>query len=158
MATYTVKTGDSLSLIAKRFYGNAMLYPRIARANGITAPYIIQPGQVLQIPGTTHTASTSSSGTAATMPVSTSMSVPASTSSAATTVPVAMSSSSVATAPSMLAKVESWVSAHKGPVLIGIAAVAAVLFFSGPGSTKRRARRRTKRKLKADDGDSSFDT
>ena len=49
---YTVKRGDSLSKIAKSFYGNAMKYPVIFEANRevIKDPDLIYPGQVLRIP------------------------------------------------------------------------------------------------------------
>jgi len=49
---YTVKSGDSLSKIAKRYYGNAMKYPEIFEANRevIKDPNLIYPGQVLRIP------------------------------------------------------------------------------------------------------------
>ncbi|WP_051669608.1 LysM peptidoglycan-binding domain-containing protein [Bryobacter aggregatus] len=51
--TYTVKSGDSLSKIAERAYGNKMKYPLIYMANRKTiGPNInlIRPGQVLKIP------------------------------------------------------------------------------------------------------------
>lgn len=49
---YTVKPGDSLSKIAKSFYGNAMKYTEIFEANKpmLTDPNKIYPGQVLRIP------------------------------------------------------------------------------------------------------------
>ena len=49
---YTVKSGDSLSKIAKAHYGNAMKYPVIFEANKpmLTDPDKIYPGQVLRIP------------------------------------------------------------------------------------------------------------
>ncbi|MBN1352904.1 peptidoglycan-binding protein LysM [candidate division KSB1 bacterium] len=49
---YTVKSGDSLSKIAKNYYGNAMKYPAIFEANRevIKDPNLIYPGQVLRIP------------------------------------------------------------------------------------------------------------
>ena len=49
---YTVQPGDSLSKIAKKFYGNAMKYPVIFEANKpmLTNPDRIYPGQVLRIP------------------------------------------------------------------------------------------------------------
>jgi len=52
---YTVKSGDSLSKIAKKFLGNAMKYPDIFEANTpmLTHPDKIYPGQVLRIPGAT---------------------------------------------------------------------------------------------------------
>ncbi len=49
---YEVKPGDSLSKIAKHFYGNAMKYPVIFEANRevIKDPNLIYPGQKLRIP------------------------------------------------------------------------------------------------------------
>ncbi len=50
--TYTVKSGDSLSKIAKQFYGNAANYMKIFEANRnvLQDPDRIQPGQELVIP------------------------------------------------------------------------------------------------------------
>jgi nucleoid-associated protein YgaU len=50
--TYTVKKGDTLSAIAKHFYGNANEYMRIFEANRdkLKDPDKIQIGQVLRIP------------------------------------------------------------------------------------------------------------
>jgi len=50
---YTVKSGDSLSKIAKKYYGDAMRYPDIFEANTpmLKHPDRIYPGQVLRIPG-----------------------------------------------------------------------------------------------------------
>jgi LysM repeat protein len=48
--TYTVVSGDTLSAISKRFYGDANQYMRIAQANGIPNPDRIFPGQQLTIP------------------------------------------------------------------------------------------------------------
>ena len=50
--SYTVKAGDTLSKIAKEFYGNANAYMRIFDANKdkLTDPDKIQVGQVLSIP------------------------------------------------------------------------------------------------------------
>jgi len=49
---YTVKSGDSLSKIAKEVYGDPMKYPVIFEANKpmLTDPDKIYPGQVLYIP------------------------------------------------------------------------------------------------------------
>jgi nucleoid-associated protein YgaU len=49
---YTVAKGDSLSKIAKQFYGDAMKYPVIFEANKpmLKDPDRIYPGQVLRIP------------------------------------------------------------------------------------------------------------
>lgn len=51
-STYTVKSGDTLWGIAKRFYGNGAKYPTIYNANKskIKNPNLIYPGQVLTIP------------------------------------------------------------------------------------------------------------
>ena len=46
----TVAPGDSLWAIAERVYGDGNQYQRIADANGIANPDLIQPGQVLTIP------------------------------------------------------------------------------------------------------------
>jgi nucleoid-associated protein YgaU len=53
--TYTVVGGDSLSKIAKKFYGDANQWRRIFEANGdkIKNPDLIHPGQVLTIPAST---------------------------------------------------------------------------------------------------------
>ena len=50
--TYTVKAGDTLSGIAKQFYGQANQYMDIFNANRdqLSDPDKIQPGQVLKIP------------------------------------------------------------------------------------------------------------
>lgn len=49
---YTVKSGDSLSKIAKAHYGDAMKYPVIFEANKpmLKDVNLIYPGQVLRIP------------------------------------------------------------------------------------------------------------
>ena len=49
---YTVKSGDSLSKIAKEMYGNANDYMKIFDANKpmLSDPNKIYPGQVLRIP------------------------------------------------------------------------------------------------------------
>lgn len=51
--TYTVKSGDTLSKIAKEHLGNANDYMKIFEANKdqLTDPDKIKPGQVLKIPG-----------------------------------------------------------------------------------------------------------
>ena len=50
--TYTVKSGDTLSKIAKEYLGDANAYMDIFNANRdqLTDPDMIKPGQVLKIP------------------------------------------------------------------------------------------------------------
>lgn len=50
--TYTVASGDSLSKIAKHFYGDANKWRRIFEANQdvLKDPDLIYPGQTLKIP------------------------------------------------------------------------------------------------------------
>lgn len=48
--TYTVVKGDTLSAICRRFYGDAALYPALAKANGIVNPDLIHPGQIVRLP------------------------------------------------------------------------------------------------------------
>lgn len=49
---YTVKSGDTLSKIAKDFYGDPAKWPEIFEANSdvIKNPDLIHPGQKLRIP------------------------------------------------------------------------------------------------------------
>jgi LysM repeat protein len=49
-SSYTVKKGDTLSAICRKFYGDATLYPKFAKANGIKNANLIYVGQVLKIP------------------------------------------------------------------------------------------------------------
>ena len=53
LQTYTVKSGDTLSKIAKQYYGDAGQYMKIFDANKdkLTNPDQIKPGQELKIPG-----------------------------------------------------------------------------------------------------------
>ncbi len=55
---YTIQKGDTLSKIAKQFYGNAMEYPKLFEANRevIKDPDLIYPGQVIRIPRENMTA------------------------------------------------------------------------------------------------------
>ena len=52
IAFYEIQRGDTLGAIAKRYYGNAMDYPRIFEANRnvIEDPDKIYPGQKIRIP------------------------------------------------------------------------------------------------------------
>lgn len=48
--TYTVQDGDWLSTIAGRAYGDILAFEKIAKANNISNPDLIEPGTVLTIP------------------------------------------------------------------------------------------------------------
>jgi nucleoid-associated protein YgaU len=48
--TYTVVSGDTLSAISERFYGDGNRYQQIADASGVSNPDLIHPGQGLTIP------------------------------------------------------------------------------------------------------------
>jgi nucleoid-associated protein YgaU len=48
---YVVAAGDSLYSIALRFLASGELWPRIADANGLPAPWAIVAGMRLVIPG-----------------------------------------------------------------------------------------------------------
>jgi nucleoid-associated protein YgaU len=49
---YTIQSGDSLSKIAKRYYGDAMKWPDLFEANKevIKNPDLIYPGQTIRVP------------------------------------------------------------------------------------------------------------
>lgn len=49
-STYTVVEGDWLSTIAGRAYGDVMTFDKIAKANNISNPDLIEPGTVFTIP------------------------------------------------------------------------------------------------------------
>ncbi|HVN44279.1 MAG TPA: LysM peptidoglycan-binding domain-containing protein [Steroidobacteraceae bacterium] len=50
--THVVQSGDTLSKIAEKYYGDAALYTKIFQANRdvLTDPNKIRPGQKLRIP------------------------------------------------------------------------------------------------------------
>ena len=50
--TYTVKKGDTLSGICRKFYGDGSsdMYTPLAKLNGIKNPHLIYPGKVLSLP------------------------------------------------------------------------------------------------------------
>lgn len=52
---YTIVSGDSLSKIAKKYYGNANLWPTLFEANRevIKNPDLIYPGQQIRVPAKT---------------------------------------------------------------------------------------------------------
>jgi LysM repeat protein len=47
---YTIKSGDNLSHIARRFYGSAEKYTEVAKANNIENPDHIRVGEELKLP------------------------------------------------------------------------------------------------------------
>ena len=50
LKTYVIKKGDCLSSICLKFYGDASLYPKLAKANGIKHPDLIITGKTLKLP------------------------------------------------------------------------------------------------------------
>ena len=50
METYVVVKGDTLSAICRKFYGDASLYPELAKYNGVKNPNLIYTGHTLKIP------------------------------------------------------------------------------------------------------------
>lgn len=50
MSLYTVKAGDTLGKLAKRFDGDPALFTRIVKANAIANPDKPKVGQLLEIP------------------------------------------------------------------------------------------------------------
>lgn len=50
LATYTVKKGDTLWDLARKYYSNPYLWPRIADRNGVKNPRLLQIGKRLVIP------------------------------------------------------------------------------------------------------------
>lgn len=47
---YTVQRGDSLSIIARDQLGDISRWREIAYINSLSAPYVIQPGQLILLP------------------------------------------------------------------------------------------------------------
>lgn len=50
VARYTVRHGEELDLLARRFYGSEQLWWRILDANPVVYPLDIEPGDVLDVP------------------------------------------------------------------------------------------------------------
>ncbi|NLG68688.1 MAG: LysM peptidoglycan-binding domain-containing protein [Firmicutes bacterium] len=50
MERYRVQRGDTLWLIAQRFYGDPTAYTLIAQANGLSDPHRLVAGQELLLP------------------------------------------------------------------------------------------------------------
>jgi nucleoid-associated protein YgaU len=46
-ATYTIKSGDTLWVLARKFYGDGSRWPELAKKNGIKDPRKLRVGQVL---------------------------------------------------------------------------------------------------------------
>lgn len=47
---YTVKQDDTLFTVAEKYYADGYQYTEIAKANNLTNPDLLEPGQVLEIP------------------------------------------------------------------------------------------------------------
>mgnify|MGYP000869555914 FL=1 len=47
---YTIKPGDTLSAICRKYYGDASLYPKLASYNGIKNPHLIYAGNTIKLP------------------------------------------------------------------------------------------------------------
>jgi LysM repeat protein len=73
---YTVKPGDTLSLIAQRFYGSPARWQWLYQANRsvIKNPNVIEPGQVLNVPYESSAHSTSSAPAGSVLTASTTLS------------------------------------------------------------------------------------
>jgi LysM repeat protein len=59
MNQYVVKSGDTLSAIAKHYYGDTSRAKDIAKVNGIENPDLIQTGQTLVLPDFSDSSSNS---------------------------------------------------------------------------------------------------
>ncbi len=92
--TYTVKSGDTLALIARDIYGNFQLYEQLCAFNNITNCNVIEVGDVINLPTTAQlntTAAPAAAATpAATAPATTATTTPApvATTAVTTTTPV----------------------------------------------------------------------
>ncbi len=51
---YTVRPGETMSVLAERFLGDPLMFYALARYNGIEAPADVTSGRVLMIPGVPH--------------------------------------------------------------------------------------------------------
>lgn len=49
-SAYTVKAGDTLYALCRKFYGDPSLYGKLAEANGVKNPNLILVGQALKLP------------------------------------------------------------------------------------------------------------
>lgn len=47
---HSVKKGDTLSAICRKYYGNASLYPKLAKYNTIKNPNLLHIGQIIKLP------------------------------------------------------------------------------------------------------------
>jgi len=86
--TYTVKSGDTLAIIARDIYGDFRLYEQLCAFNNIADCNIIEVGQVIKLPTNEEIGATGATGaatTAAATPAATVAATPAATTTAATT-------------------------------------------------------------------------
>ena len=67
--TYTVKSGDSLSIIARDIIGDIDRWTELAYINSIAYPYVIQPGQTILLPSDDPLQVTVTRGTGQAAPV-----------------------------------------------------------------------------------------
>ncbi len=128
MTTYTVQSGDSLSRIASRVLGNMSLWPQIAALNNISAPYVIYPGQMLQLPD-------GSSGASASAPARAPVATAVARSSSGQTYPVPAASSAAS------GGILQWVMANKRMIGGGIAVIAVIMLAMGAKKTASKRRK-----------------
>ncbi len=93
--SYTVKSGDTLALIARDIYGNVQLYEQLCSFNSITNCNVIEVGDVINLPttaqlnsGATAPAAPAATATPATPATPTTTSAPAATATVTATTPV----------------------------------------------------------------------
>lgn len=128
---YTVKSGDSLSRIAANVLGNFALWPQIASLNNLAAPYVIFPGQVLQLPAS-GSAPAASAGQGGSNPTPASL-MPA---------PVSVTPLAPATMPGSGGGIMQWIQNNKLMVGGGIAVIAIIALAMG--SRKKGKKRQVK--------------
>lgn len=99
--TYTVKSGDTLAIIARDIYGDFRLYEQLCAFNNIADCNIIEVGQVIKLPTAEEigaTGATATTTTAAATPAATAAATPAATTAAATTTTATTTTATTTTA------------------------------------------------------------
>lgn len=102
-ATYTVKTGDTLAAIA-RAHKTPGGWQVIARANRISSPYIIHPGQVLALPAKSSTGAQPAAAAS-----TTAQAVPATASTTTATTATAVSATTTTAAQTYPDNLDGWI-------------------------------------------------